>query len=74
MLDYNQFKRSVKQWIRNHPDGSVSDLVDFCEEQIPPAAFTANQWLVEETVSWYRHILAHSEAETGAPEESEEAC
>jgi len=58
MFDPNQFKRSVKEWIRLHPEGTEAELVDFCEEQIPPAQFSANQWLVEHTLSWYRHILA----------------
>ena len=58
MFDANQFKRSVKEWMRDHPDGSEADLVDFCEELIPPAQFSAHQWLVEHTLNWYRYILA----------------
>lgn len=64
MFDANQFKRAVKEWMRHHPEGTEADLVDFCEEQIPPAQYSANQWLVEHTLSWYRHILSqrlHSE-------------
>ena len=57
-FDPNEFKRLVKQWIRNHPVGSVADLCDYCEEQIPPAQYAAHKWLVEHTLSWYRHILA----------------
>ena len=59
MLDYNEFKKTVKQWIRENPDGTTVDLRDFCEDQIPPNQFAANQWLVDQTVSWYRHILNH---------------
>ena len=59
MFDFNGFKKSVKEWIRTNPDGSVNDLRDFCEEQIPPPQYTANEWIVEQTVSWYRHILNH---------------
>lgn len=58
MFDANQFKRSVKNWMRQNPQGSEADLVDFCEEQIPPAQYTAHQWLVEHTLSWYRFVLA----------------
>jgi hypothetical protein len=61
MFDFNQFKRTVKQWVRENPKGTVNDLVDFCEDQIPPAQYAANRWLIEETVSWYKHILAHAE-------------
>lgn len=66
MFDCNRFKRSVKEWMREHPDGSVSDLVDFCEEQIPSHQYSAHQWLVEQTVSWYRHILAQRDVQRGA--------
>ena len=58
MFDANHFKRSVKEWIRIHPEGSETDLLDFCEEQIPAPAYAANRWLVEHTLSWYRHILS----------------
>jgi hypothetical protein len=65
MFDANRFKRSVKDWIRAHPQGTEADLVDFCEEQIPPQQYQANQWLVEHTLSWYRHILAQRRVEAG---------
>ncbi len=58
MFDANQFKRNVKEWIRLHPEGKEADLLDFCEEQIPPAQYAAHRWLVEHTLSWYRHILS----------------
>ena len=58
LFDPNQFKRSVKGWIRENPSGSENELIDFCEEQIPPAQYAAYKWLVDHTVSWYRHILA----------------
>ena len=61
MFDFNAFKSSVKQWIRENPDGTMNDLRDFCEEQIPPAKYTANSWIVDQTLSWYQHILAHRE-------------
>ncbi len=61
MFDANQFKRSVKDWIRQHPEGSLSDFQDFCDEQIPPAQFTNYQWLVDQTMDWYKHILTHRE-------------
>ncbi len=71
MFDANQFKRSVKDWMRQHPQGSEAELIDFCEEQIPPAQFTAHQWLVEHTVSWYRHVLLQRRHERSLSEDDE---
>lgn len=73
MFDANQFKRSVKDWIRGNPEGTEADLVDFCEEQIPPQHFSANQWLVEHTLSWYRHIVAQRRHAREMSEEGEDA-
>lgn len=58
-FDFNSFKKFVKQWIREHPEGTLQDLRDFCEELIPPHQFSANEWVVDQTVSWYRHVLDH---------------
>lgn len=65
MFDFNDFKRSVKDWIRENPSGSVQELRDFCEERIPSNQYAANEWVVDQTVSWYRHILAHREGPQG---------
>lgn len=61
MFDFNEFKRSVKEWIRTHPAGTTQELRDFCEDHIPANSYTANEWVVEQTISWYRHILAQRE-------------
>lgn len=66
MFDINHFKRQVKNWIQNHPNRCEQDLIDFCEELIPPNQFAANQWIVEQTLSWYRHILTCRERESEA--------
>ena len=66
MFDANQFKRSVKEWMRAHPEGSEADLADYCEELIPPAQYAAHQWLVDHTVSWYRYVLAQRRREANA--------
>ena len=71
MFDFNSFKRSVKEWINSNPQGTVADLRDFCEEQIPPAQYMANMWVVDQTVSWYRHILEHREFRTNDDEDIE---
>lgn len=73
-FDPNTFKRNVKDWMRAHPEGSEADLVDFCEELIPTVLYTANQWLVEHTLSWYKHILAQREGSRAGLDDNEEAC
>lgn len=64
MFDFNGFKRSVKEWIRDNPSGSEHDLRDYCDELIPPAQYTANSWIVDQTLSWYKHILENREHES----------
>ena len=58
MFDFNEFKRSVKIWIKENPEGTASELRDYCEDKIPANQYPANEWVVEQTVSWYKHILA----------------
>jgi hypothetical protein len=57
MLDINLFKRQVKEWIAKTPQGDSQALLDFCEAQIPPSQFTAYQWLVDQTMSWYTQMM-----------------
>jgi hypothetical protein len=57
MLDMNNFKSVVKQWIKENPTGSLDGLRDFCEDQIPAHQFVSYEWLVNQTLDWYRHIL-----------------
>jgi hypothetical protein len=58
MFDPNQFKRSVKEWMKQHPTATEIELIDFCEDQIPVSQYASYEWLVEHTVSWFRHIVA----------------
>lgn len=58
MFSTNDFKQSIKQWIKSNPDGSEQDLLDFCEEQIPPQQYTSMAWLIDQTMCWYRYVLA----------------
>lgn len=74
MFDANSFKRNVKEWIKAHPAGTEAELVDFCEEQIPSAQYQSHQWLVEHTLSWYRHILAQRQHATQYDDEEESAA
>lgn len=71
MFDFNGFKKSVKEWIRSNPDGTLTDLRDFCEEAIPPQQFSANEWVIEQTLSWYRHILTHRDVSNQYEEDVE---
>ena len=57
MFDTNKFKRSVKDWVRENPNGTMEDLVDFCEGLIPPTKLNAYGWLVEQTAGWYGHVI-----------------
>jgi hypothetical protein len=61
MFDCNNFKRAVKEWMQNNPAAEEAELVDFCEELIPAQHFMTHQWLVEQTVSWFRHVLTQRE-------------
>jgi hypothetical protein len=58
MLDTNKFKRSVKEWVRENPNGSLENLVDYCEELIPPGQYNNYSWIVEQTAGWYEHVLS----------------
>ena len=58
MFDTNKFKRAVKVWVRENPNGSIEDMVDFCEELIPTQMYQSHLWLVEQTTGWYQHLLS----------------
>ncbi len=73
MFNYNEFKKSVKIWIQDNPNGQVDDLIDFCEEQIPPSKYTANKWLLDQTVSWYKHILSQRKVDQACYDDEQEA-
>ncbi len=63
LFDFNFFKKSIKDWIRSNPNGTMNELRDFCEDLIPVQQYAANEWLIDQTLSWYRHILDHREME-----------
>ncbi len=72
MFDANKFKKQVKEWIRMNPEGGLSDMLDFCEDQIPPGQYASYQWLIEQTSDWYKHILAQRELSTKFDQERED--
>ena len=59
MFDTNNFKRSIKEWVKINPRGTIEDLVDYCEELIPTNQYQAHSWLIEQTTGWYEHVLSH---------------
>ena len=63
MINFNHFKKEVKGWMAKNPNGSECDLLDFCEAMIPANQYMANKWVIDETVSWYKHILDHRKKE-----------
>ncbi|MDB2447017.1 hypothetical protein N9W79_00160 [bacterium] len=63
MFDINSFKKSVRAWMNNNPEGTVNDLLDYCEDMIPPGVYASHKWLVDQTVAWYRHVQAHRETD-----------
>ena len=72
MFDVNQFKKGVKEWVRLHPSATVADFTDFCEEMIPPSHYAANQWLIDQSISWYRFVKTQRDKHiTYAAEEEE---
>ncbi len=58
MIDTNEFKRKVKEWVKANPLGNEQELSDFCEDLIPPAQFASQKWLVDQTLHWYRYVVA----------------
>ena len=64
MFDVNFFKRSVKEWIRVNPQGTEHDLRDYCDEIVPTVQYQTHRWLIEHTLSWYRHIIERREKES----------
>jgi hypothetical protein len=63
VFDRNIFKKSVKQWVRSNPGATVQQLVDYCEELIPPAEYSANSWMIDQTIHWYKNFLSSQEFE-----------
>lgn len=63
MFDINKFKRHVRNWMNENPEGNEHDLLDYCEEMIPPGVYSSHRWLVDQTVAWYRHVKAHRETD-----------
>ena len=58
MFDVNEFKKKIKEWFEQNPNGEEKELIDYCENLIPSNQYAANKWLIDQTVSWYRHICS----------------
>jgi hypothetical protein len=72
MFDTNQFKRAVKDWVRDHPTASVTELNDYCEELIPAPQYQSHNWLIEQTLGWYQHMLMTRKSRTWQDASQEE--
>ncbi len=62
MIDNNEFKRKVKDWIKKNPAGSEQELTEYCEDLIPPADFSNQKWLIDQTIHWYRYVIAERDS------------
>jgi hypothetical protein len=69
MFDINLFKKKIKEWIKTHPQGTETDLLDYCEELIPASQFSAHQWIIDQTLSWYQNILQSRKQDEDALDE-----
>ena len=47
MLNFNNFKKEVKVWMSQNPNGSEIELLDFCEDIIPANQYVANKWVID---------------------------
>ena len=65
MFDVNQFKRSMKDWISSHPEGTIAEFTDYCDDMIPPPHYAANQWLIDQSISWFRYLKAQNQGDGG---------
>jgi hypothetical protein len=73
-MDVNTFKKDVKEWMQAHPFGSIDDFTDFCESLIPPSMLTSYGWLVDQSVSWYTHVLSSRDWQNMVDGESDDAA
>ena len=55
MFDFGTFKLKIQEWIRENPSSSEFELVAVCKKLIPEEE-KMKQWLIYETVSWYRYF------------------
>ena len=54
----NQFKKSMKVWVKNNPDADEESFLDYCETLIPPTQYTTHYWLIDQARDWYKHVLS----------------
>jgi hypothetical protein len=48
----------MKQWVEDHSQADEEAFVDYCEELIPFSERSSYQWLIEQSVSWHRFVVA----------------
>lgn len=74
MFDSNRFKREIKEWVKVNPDGTLLEFADFCEDLIPAQQYAANKWLLDQSLDWFRHIIATRESHRSDLGRHEEEC
>ncbi len=72
MFDTNEFKRTVKIWMREHPNAPEEELRELCEDLIPSTLYTRHGWLIDHTVSWYRHVVSQRSLSQAYVDDGEE--
>lgn len=72
-MDVNSFKKDIKEWIKANPLANVDELRDECESLIPPHQLASYDWLIEQTVAWYSHVLASRQWQKSADGDDEVA-
>jgi len=68
-FDTNSFKRNIKNWVQNNPQATEIELLDQCEKIIPTKQYSCCQWLVHQTLAWYKFILKQRKSISTSNEE-----
>ncbi|MFK7873519.1 MAG: hypothetical protein AB8C84_10225 [Oligoflexales bacterium] len=56
MFHVNEFKRNMKSWAREHPEGNEEQFMDYCDSQVDPEYYATHGWLLEQARSWFRYV------------------
>ncbi len=71
-FDTNSFKKNIKDWVAQNPRADIEAFTDYCEDQIPQRSFASYEWLVDQSVSWFKHVLRNREVHLLGSEEGDE--
>ena len=51
-FDMNDFKRQMKQWVRDNPVRNNEDFKYFCAMRIPDS----HAWVIDQSLAWYKNL------------------